>query len=342
MEYVLFGRTGLRVSELCLGTMTFGKDWGWGASDEEARQIFDAFAEAGGTFIDTANYYTGGQSERLVGEFVHDERERWVIGTKYSLSMRPDDPNGGGNSRKSLVQSVEASLKRLQTDYVDVLWLHAWDFLTPPEEILRALDDLVRAGKALYVGVSDTPAWRVAQMNAIAELRGWSAFAGLQVQYNLAERDVERDLVPMANAFGMAVTAWSPLNAGLLTGKYTAHDGGAPDEGRKAAGIGNFSETKLDVARALDRVADDVGRSPSQVALAWLRQQAGTVIPIVGARKVDQVRENLACLDLTLSEDQMHALDEASAPDLGFPHDFLASKGVRTLVHGQTTVRALR
>ena len=220
MRYKLFGNSGLRVSELCLVAMTFGEEWGWGASKDESRRLFDAFAEAGGKFSDTANHYTDGTSERYVGEFIAAERERFVLATKYTLNSRPDDPNGGGNHRKSMMQAINASLKRLGTDYIDLYWLHAWDFMTPVDEVMRAFDDLVRSGKVLYIGISDAPAWIVSRANTLAELRGWSPFVGLQIQYSLIERTPERDLLPMARALDIAVTAWGPLGGGLLTGKY--------------------------------------------------------------------------------------------------------------------------
>jgi aryl-alcohol dehydrogenase-like predicted oxidoreductase len=227
VRYKLFGTRGLRVSELCLGAMIFGDTRGVGATNEGSRRIFEAFVVAGGNFIDTANTYANGMSGQLVGEFTQCERERFVIATKYTLSRRASDPNGGGNHRKNLVHSLDASLKRLKTDYIDLYWLHAWDFLTPVEEVMRALDDQVRAGKILYVGVSDTPAWIVAQANTLAALRGWTQFAGIQMEYSLIERDVERELLPMARTFGMAVTPWSPLGGGVLSGKYNANPSAA-------------------------------------------------------------------------------------------------------------------
>jgi aryl-alcohol dehydrogenase-like predicted oxidoreductase len=343
MQYVLLGQSGLRVSELCLGAMTFGDPRPFGTPLDDARQIFDAFTAAGGNFIDTASYYGQGASEETVGRLTEADRDRYVIATKYSLSLRRDDPNAGGNHRKSLVRSLEASLRRLRTDYVDVLWVHAWDFLTPVDEVVRALDDVVRAGKALYVGVSDTPAWRVAEMNTLARLRGWTPFVGLQVQYNLAERTAERDLLPMAAAHGLAVTAWSPLAAGLLTGKYTARRAEGLDERRGTAGMVRLTPQNAAAAEALDSVAAEVGRPPSQVALAWLRDRSAAtgaeVIPIVGARTPTQMADNLGAVGLTLDAAHVRALDDATAVPLGFPHDFLASPGVRALVHGDTAGR---
>jgi len=339
MKNRLFGRTGLRVSELWLGTMTFGEDWGWGASKPESRRIFDAYAKAGGNCIDTANHYTNGTSEKFVGEFTASERQRFVISTKYTLSGRPDDPNAGGNHRKSLVQSLEGSLKRLGTDYIDVYWVHAWDQLTPVEETMRALDDQVRLGKVLYVGFSDAPAWVVSQANTMAALRGWSPFAGIQVQYNLAERTPERELLPMAKALGLAVTAWSPLAGGVLTGKYNKSTQEpkrlTPDSPLYAALV---NERSTSIADEVLEIAHQAGRTPSQVALNWLRQRqvAGNVMPILGCRSEKHAQDNLGCLDFELSADDIARLDEASRIRLGFPGDFLASSFVRGLVYGNT------
>src|SRR5579862_3890741 len=219
LRYRTFGRSGLRVSEVALGTMTFGDDWGWGADAAESARIFDAFAQAGGNFVDTASNYTEGSSEQLVGELAAGRRDRFVLATKYTLSIDPGDPNAGGNHRKSLVRSLEQSLRRLRTDYVDLLWLHMRDDATPIEEAVRALDDQVRLGKVLYVGISDSPAWVVAQANTLADLRGWSPFVGLQLPYSVASRDPERELMPMAAALGLAVVAWGILGSGVLTGK---------------------------------------------------------------------------------------------------------------------------
>src|ERR1044072_2199611 len=220
MRYRLLGNSGLRVSEASLGTMTFGEDWGWGTGKDEARKVYDAFREAGGNFIDTANLYTNGTSESLLGAFMEGHRQSVVLATKYSNAAPGTDPNAAGNQRKNMVQAVEASLKRLRTDYIDLYWVHVWDQLTPVEEVMRGLDDLVRAGKVLYVGISDAPAWWIAQANTLAQLRGWSPFIGLQIEYSLIERTVERELVPMAKALNVGVTAWSPLAGGVLTGKY--------------------------------------------------------------------------------------------------------------------------
>lgn len=318
MRYTLLGNSGLRVSELALGTMTFGPDWGWGADEPTSRKMFERFAEAGGNFVDTADKYTAGSSERIVGDLVRADRDYFVLATKYSLATRENDPNTGGNHRKNLVQSLDASLRRLGTDYVDLLWVHAWDFLTGVDEVMRALDDQVRLGKVLYVGISDTPAWIVSRAQTVAELRGWTPFAGLQVEYSLVQRDVERELLPMARALGLGITAWSPLGGGLLTGKFNAGSAGVDTGGR----LGAVDEDRLRIPRAVAAVAAELGVPSSHVALAWLRAQRD-VVPIVGARTVDQLDENLGALDLALPEDALRRLDEVSAIRLGWPHDFL-------------------
>jgi aryl-alcohol dehydrogenase-like predicted oxidoreductase len=335
MNYQLLGKSGLRVSELCLGTMTFGEDWGWGANKDESRKMWDAFAAAGGNFIDTADGYTSGTSEKMVGEFAAAERERFVIASKFSFNGRPGDPNAGGNHRKHMVEALNGTLKRLKLDYLDLYWLHAWDELTPIEEVMRALDDLVRAGKVLYVGVSDAPAWWVARANTLAELRGWTPFAGLQIEYNLVERTVERELLPMAAALGLGVTAWSPLASGLLSGKYSK--GAAKEEKRldKMPSFKEISGRNLAIADAVVEVAKEAGKSPAQVALNWLRAKSG-VIPIIGARKFSQFEDNLHCLDWALGPEQVAHLDQASHVELGFPTDFLRREGVRNFLHGGT------
>lgn len=333
MRYKLLGRSGLRVSELALGTMTFGEEWGWGASKAESKKIFDAFTKAGGNFIDTANRYTEGTSERYVGEFVARDREHFVLATKFSLWTRRDDPNFCGNHRKNMVQALEASLKRLKTEYVDLYWLHAWDFTTPVEEVMRALDDLVRAGKVLYVGISDTPAWIVSCANTLASLRGWTPFVGLQIRYSLADRAAERDLLPMARALDLAVTPWGILGSGVLSGKFNS--GKAP-KGARAAQTGQVSPKTLKLAQAVAEVAKEAGCTPSQAAIGWLRQRPGVIIPILGARTLAQLKDNVGALDYALSPGQMEKLDEASAIELGFPHEFLSQEFTRDILFGGT------
>jgi aryl-alcohol dehydrogenase-like predicted oxidoreductase len=330
MKYQLLGKSGLRVSEICLGAMTFGEDWGWGSSKEESRAIFDVFAEAGGNFIDTANFYTKGTSEKYVGEFIQGERDKWVVATKYTLNTSDNgEVNAFGNHRKNMVQAVEASLKLLNTDYIDLLWLHAWDFTTGVEEVMRSFDDLVRQGKVLYIGVSDTPAWIISQANTLANLRGWTEFVGLQIEYSLRERTVENDLIPMAEAFGIGVTAWSPLAGGVLTGK---HNKGNAAGSRMEVNQANIKENDLRIAAEVVKIGEEIGKPPSQVALNWVRQKRA--IPIIGSRKIEQVKENLASLEWNLDAEQMQRLDEISHIELGFPHRFLNSTTVQDFAFG--------
>jgi aryl-alcohol dehydrogenase-like predicted oxidoreductase len=307
----------------------------WGATPEDAREIFTAFAEAGGNFVDTANYYAQGNSEQVVGELINAERDRWVLSTKYTLNTRPGDPNAGGNHRKSMVQALHRSLARLGTDYIDVYWVHCRDEFTPIDEMVRALDDLVSSGKVLYAGISDTPAWQVSQAVTLADLRGWTRFAGLQVPYSLIERTVERDLLPMARSLELTVTAWSPLGDGLLTGRYGT---GRPlPEGTRIAGVGashRLTERNLAIADVVNDIAAARGASAAQVAIAWIlaQQQRAAIIPIVGARTLAQFKDNLGALSVELSAAELDQLDEASRIELGFPHDF----GGMALAYGQT------
>lgn len=329
MRYTLLGRSGLRVSEVALGTMTFGEAWGWGASEDESRRIFEAYVEAGGNLIDTACNYTDGQSEEIVGGLVASDRDQFVVATKYTLTSRRDDPNAGGNHRKNLVQTLEASLRRLRTDYVDLLWLHMWDGLTPVEEVVRSLDDLVSSGKVLYVGISDTPAWVVSRAVTLAEQRGWSPFVAVQAPYSLADRDVERELLPMARSLSMTFTPWGMLEGGALTGKYLEPG----DEPRRHDGVGAKTNA---LAREVLSVADELDATPAQVAIAWVRAQPWRVVPIIGARTEAQLRDNLGALELALSAEQIDRLGRASDFRLGFPRDFLESEHVRGLIFGDT------
>jgi aryl-alcohol dehydrogenase-like predicted oxidoreductase len=340
MKYRLLGNSGLRVSEAALGTMTFGEDWGWGTAKDEARKVYDAFRDSGGNFIDTANLYTNGASESFLGEFMEGNRQSVVLATKYTNAAPGKDPNAAGNQRKNMVQSVEASLKRLRTDYIDLYWVHIWDQLTPVEEVMRGLDDLVRAGKVLYVGISDAPAWWIAQSNTLAQLRGWSPFIAMQIEYSLIERTVERELIPVAKALNVGVTAWSPLAGGVLTGKYHGH-GSSDQKGERGRMSGEMMKDFLPEQQRADRVvaavktvADEVDRSLAQVALAWLRSRPVPVIPIIGARQLSQLQDNLASFDLTLSADQVKALDEASRIELGFPYDLYRKELPRTFMYG--------
>jgi len=323
MRYKLLGKSGLRVSELCLGTMTFGEDWGWGASIEESKKQFDLFAEVGGNFIDTSVNYTNGSSEKILGEIMRGKRDHFVLATKYTLTESDSlDPNSGGNSRKNMMQSVERSLKRLRTDYIDLYYLHMWDYLTPVEEVMRGFDDLVRSGKVRYVGVSDTPSWIVAEANKLAELRGWSGFVGLQVPYSLADRALEWALLPMAKHWEMAVMPWGILEGGILTGKYLIDDDQPKRMDRDKVRLSEKTEA---IVSEVKKVAQETGRSMAQVAINWVRQQQqrSLMIPILGARTANQLQDNLAVLEWELDEEQLARLDEISKPELGFPHNFL-------------------
>ena len=343
MRYRLLGNSGLRVSEAALGTMTFGEDWGWGAAKDESRKVYEAFREVGGNFVDTANLYTNGTSESFLGEFMQGHRHSIVMATKYTNAVPGTDPNAAGNHRKSMMQAVEASLKRLGTDYIDLYWVHVWDQITPVEEVMRGLDDLVRQGKVLYVGISDAPAWWIAQANTLAHLRGWSPFIGLQIEYSLIERTVERELVPMSKALNLGLTAWAPLSNGVLTGKYHGH--GSSEPGRMSSDMlkGFMPEQQRTdrIVAAVKTVSDEIGHSMAQVALAWLRYRAVPVIPIIGARKLSQLQDNLASFDLTLSADQLRTLDEASQIELGFPYNLYAKELPRAFAYGGMRDRIL-
>ncbi|REE96262.1 aryl-alcohol dehydrogenase-like predicted oxidoreductase [Thermomonospora umbrina] len=328
MRYTLLGKSGVRVSELALGTMTFGDDRSLPAAARA--RLLDRFAEAGGNLLDTANEYGNGTAETALGALLSGRRDAFVLSTKYTMQTRPGDPNSAGNHRKNLVASLEASLRRLRTDYLDVLWVHARDTLTPVPEVMRALDDQVRAGKVLYVGVSDWPAWEVAQANTLAELRGWSPFVGFQLRYNLLDRTAERELLPMALAFDLAVLAWGPLADGRLTGKYL--DGGTGRLDR--VDWGSPRGDGDDVVREVVRVAEAVGRPPAQVALAWLRTRPGTVIPLIGATSREQLDQNLASVEVVLDDEHLDALDAASAVPMGFPHTFLRFPAMTRLIYG--------
>ncbi|MFH9068830.1 aldo/keto reductase [Streptomyces alboflavus] len=346
--YRLLGRSGLRVSPLALGAATFGTEWGWGAEQDEARKLFDLYVERGGNFIDTASTYTEGSSERLLGEFAHGRRESLVLATKYSTLRHPGDPNSGGGHRKNLFASVETSLRRLRTDYVDLLYLHLWDAVTPVEEILRGLDDLVCQGKVLYVAISNAPAWQVARMQTVADLRGWSPLVALQIEYSLIERAGERDLIPMARELGLGVVPWSPLGGGVLTGKYSREDltatDAAADGTRKSVTVagGALNERNFAIVDVVKEVAAELGRTPAQVGLAWTLRNPAVTAPVIGARTPAQLESNLGALEVDFTAAQLDRLEAASAIDLGFPHALLAGDFVRTLLHGDMKVEARR
>ena len=320
-SYITLGRSGLRVSPLTLGTMTFGEDWGWGASPQTCEAILAEYLDRGGNVVDTANIYTNGHSEKIVGDFFasrHGLRDRVVLSTKFFASLHPGDPNGGGGGRKALIAQLEDSLRRLQTDYVDLYWLHNWDRRAPIEETLRTLDDLVAAGKVRYVGLSDVPAWVAAQAQTIARFRGWAPVTSLQLEYSLLERTPEGELLPMAEDLGIGVLPWSPLRSGQLSGKYV-RDNGTPSDSQRARLIDGPTERDWDVIEAVARVAAELGISSAQVALAWVRSRPAITSTLIGARTVEQLQSNLASLEVTLAPDQLAALESPSAPSLDFP-----------------------
>ena len=334
MRYQIFGNTGLKVSELCLGAMTFGNDWGWGSSPAESRAVFDAFAEAGGNFIDTADVYTGGTSERLLGEFIAAERDRYVVATKFTAGPEAGDPNAAGNSRKNMRRALEASLKRLGTDYVDVYWVHVWDFLTPIEEVMQSFDDLVREGKILYVGLSDAPAWVVSRAQTLAELRGSTRLAAMQILYSLTERGIEGEFLPMAEALDLAVCCWSPLDQGILTGKFSGGSRAGNESSRSRLHGGGVPDEKVPIVAEVEAVARELGCSPAQVSLRWLRQRSPRAIPIVGARTLDQLRDNLGAVDLEIPEALFDRLEGASRRPLPWPHELYPSPAQTGFTYG--------
>jgi len=341
-DYVTLGRSGLRVSPLCLGAMTFGGDWGWGADVAESEAMIQRYLDAGGNFIDTANGYTRGHSEVIIGDLLARTpglRDRTVLATKFSTNLYPGDPNAGGASRKNILASCDESLRRLRTDYIDLYWMHFWDPHTPIDETMRALDDLVRAGKVRYIGVSDTPAWKVAQAQVLAEFRGWSRFVGLQIEYSLIERTVEGELVPMAIEMGLGITPWSPLRGGVLTGKYTRDNAATASPGRGDRVKAYFTERTFVIVDTLMRIAGDVASTPAAVAVAWVQARRGVASTIIGARSVTQLEQTLAALDVRLSAEQISALDAVSTPTLGFPIPFLSFTAM--IAQGGTTVNGV-
>ncbi|MEP6682233.1 MAG: aldo/keto reductase [Parafilimonas sp.] len=330
MKYKLLGRSGLKVSELCLGTMGFGTENGWGADTETSFKIMESFAEAGGNFLDTANIYKFGTSEKIIGEFISErDRDYFVLATKYSLHDNKTNPNASGNNRKNMMRSVEASLKRLKTDFIDVLYLHIWDDLTPIDEVLRGLDDLIKQGKVNYAAISDTPAWIVSKGNTLAELMGWSQFIALQIEYSLLQRTPERELIPMAKHFGMTVTPWAPLAGGALTGKYLRGE-----KGRIKEDSNRLNDDSQCITKEVIAIAEKLGVEASHIALKWTMQKSFSSIPIVGATKLEQLERNLKTIDVIIPEEDMKQLDEVSAIDLGFPMKFFKEEAVQINNYG--------
>ncbi|MFO0661299.1 MAG: aldo/keto reductase [Polyangiaceae bacterium] len=345
-QYRLLGRTGLRVSPFCLGTMTFGTEWGWGAPQETAFALMDRFAEAGGNFIDTADGYTNGTSETMVGAWIkaRNARDRTVVATKFTFNASPGDPNAGGNGRKNIRRALEGSLRRLGTDYIDLYWLHAWDTLTPVEEVMSTLTDLVHEGKVRYIGFSDTPAWYAARAQTLAETRGYERLAALQLEYSLVERNIEREHVPLAAELGMGLCPWSPLASGMLTGKHKreAHDGESRLNKIKDAGnpafTKLFSDRNWDIVEALVRVSSEIGRSPAQVALSWLFRKQTVASIILGATKLTQLEDNLSSISVELPDAAFDELDKLSSPEVVHPYLFF-TQPMQAMINGGTSIR---
>lgn len=345
-SYTLLGRSGLRVSRLALGTMTFGTESGWGADEATSARLFDLFLDAGGNLVDTADRYTGGTSETWLGRFIAERgmRDRVVLTTKYTFSADPGNPNAGGNGRKNLLRALEGSLRRLQTDYVDLYLVHAWDLLTSPDEVVRTLDDQVRAGKVRYVGLSDVPAWYAARMQTLAELRGLEPPSALQLEYSLVERNVEREHVPLALRYGMGLVAWSPLGSGLLSGKYRPSQGGKPVEGRLETLRGSanpsfqkFNDRNWAIVAELEAVAREVDRPMAEVALNWVAHRPGVASVLVGATQPAQLESNLRALDFQIPPELAERLERASRPEPQFPYTFFDSV-IQGMVHGAQPV----
>lgn len=330
-RYYTLGRSGLRVSPLCLGTMTFGTEWGWGADENNAHQLFNAYVEAGGNFLDTADGYTNGTSEKWLGKFVAEGnlRDRLIIATKFTFNAQPGNPNAGGNGRKNIMRAVEGSLQRLQTDYIDLYILHAWDQLTPAEEVMRTLDDLVSSGKVRYVGLSDTPGWYAARAQTLAQWRGYEQITSIQLEYSLIERNIEKEFVALGAELGIGITVWSPLGSGLLSGKYKPSEGSFTGEGRLAAVAGSpnpafqkMSERNWKIVAELEAVSKELDRSMAQVALNWIANRPGIASVIIGATKLNQLEDNLKALDFAIPQELSDRLEAISRPDPQFPYFF--------------------
>jgi aryl-alcohol dehydrogenase-like predicted oxidoreductase len=338
-HYVTLGRSGLRVSPICLGAMTFGEDWGWGSSVKDSEAILDRFLERGGNFIDTANGYTKGHSEKIIGDHVGrhpSKRDRVVIATKFVTNMYRGDPNGGGANRKAVMAQCEQSLRRLQTSYIDLYWMHAWDASTPIEETMRAMDDLVRDGKVRFIGFSDTPAWKCAQAQTLAAFRGWAPLIALQIEYSLLQRTVEGELIPMARELGLGVTPWSPLARGVLSGKYARSEHGKHQPGRGERVTSSLDDKAYDIVDELARVAKELDSTVSRVALAWVVSRQGVTSTIIGARTMQQLDDNLGAAAVTLTPQQIAKLDALSTPQLPFPANMLGMSSV--FINGGTTI----
>lgn len=331
MKYKLLGKTGIRVSELCLGTMTFGSEWGFGSNKEESKKVFDTFVNRGGNFFDTANIYTKGTSEKYLGEFIKTERSNLVVASKYSLS-ESGKINQSGNHRKNMIESIDASLKRLDTDYIDLYYIHAWDFTVAPEELMRNLEYLLASGKIASIGISDTPAWVVSQCNTIAQMRGWTPFSAYQVEYCMTEHTADREILPVSEAFDMTFCGFGPLGAGLLTGKYNIENN---EPKRMTPGASHrLSEKNLGLSQELINLSKEIGQSPSQLAIRWAMQKFKKSSPIFGARSEKHCIENLGALDFELSNDDMNKLDAICQIGPNNPNDFLKLPRVQEILYG--------
>jgi len=343
-DYVTLGRSGLRVSPLCLGTMTFGNEWGWGSEEQIAHAIFDHYVDAGGNFIDTADLYTEGHSEELVGKFISERalRDRIVLATKFTFNSEPGNPNAGGNGRKNIYRALEGSLRRLQTDYIDLYWLHAWDTVTPVEEVVSTLNDLVRTGKIRHYGFSDTPAWYVARAQTLAEKEGKERLVAIQLEYSLVERGIEREHVPVAQELGIGITPWSPLAGGFLSGKYKRQGNTGQGEGRleitkDIPAFQRFKERNWKILDVVLDVAKQINKSPAQVALNWSATQPGITSTIIGASKPVQLEENLRCVEFEIPQELRKQLDEVSALEPGHPYLFFNPE-MQGRISGETSV----
>jgi aryl-alcohol dehydrogenase-like predicted oxidoreductase len=344
--YYTIGRSGLRVSRLALGTMTFGTEWGWGADEDTARQLFNTYVDAGGNFIDTADLYTNGTSETWIGKLIAERnlRDRMVITTKFTYNVEPGNPNAGGNGRKNMIRAVEGSLKRLGTDYIDLYMLHTWDRLTPAEEVMRTMDDLVRSGKVRHVGLSDTPAWYAARSQTLAQWRGYEPLSTLQLEYSLVERNIEREFVTLGQELGMGIMVWSPLASGLLSGKYKPSTDGSTGVGRleTVKGIANpafqkFSDRNWAIVAELEKVAAELDRSMAQVAVNWTANRPGIASVIVGATNLSQLKDNLKALEFDIPTELANRLETVSRPELQFPYSFFDSE-IQGMIHGGVAV----
>ncbi len=338
-HFVSLGRSGLRVSPLCLGTMTFGEDWGWGSSVDESEAVLERYLALGGNFIDTANIYTRGHSEKILGDWFAKhpgKRDRMVVATKFMATLYPNDPNAGGAGRKAITAALEQSLRRLRTDHVDLYWMHVYDRFTPIEETMQTLDDLVRAGKVRYIGFSDTPAWKVAEAQTMARLRGWTPLVALQIEYSLLQRTVEGELIPAALDLGLGVTPWGPLASGALSGKYTRADHGKHQAGRGEWTTGRLTDSTYDLLEALGAIAKQHTTTTARVALAWLQAQPGVTSPIIGARTLAQLEDNVGALQLRLTPADLATLSSMTKPALNFPYDFVLGAG--NFAYGDTNV----